>query len=403
MSGNGSSGAGRLNYEMPVVTVMPGHKEHSTFVDLQKTLSQLGFDSGSALLRLSFKNSGTPLEEAMAQISQYFKSADPVASGAHAESSVQVSSIPDPEKAAPEALSTVAGETIRPEEPEPMDVDTPSTETTSQTPVPSAAVTAEKPENQPPTSSQPGPSSPVPPVQPLQTTPFARNIQVFTAPSSSTPQAARQMFNEADYVPTIEHAKAHQAALNQRTKNSRLLSDKELEEQATARQEKLDATAEKGGIVRVRLPDGAIIQANIYKADDAATVYDVVASCLEHKYEPFQLQYRGPVGRPVKMDRDNKRVFRDLGFSASELLTFLWDETASAEARRARNLLSAEWQTKAQALRVEEPLAANEPSQGQGKELGKAEGKRKVEMSASEKESKIKNLLKGSLFQKSKK
>ena len=56
-----------MNYEMPVVTVMPGHREQADFVGLQKTLSQLGFDSGSALLRLGFKNSGTPLEEAMAQ------------------------------------------------------------------------------------------------------------------------------------------------------------------------------------------------------------------------------------------------------------------------------------------------------------------------------------------------
>jgi tether containing UBX domain for GLUT4 len=69
---SGTSGAGRLNYETPVITVMPGHREHSDFVGLQQTLAQLGFDNGSALLKLSFRNSGIPLEEAMAQISHYF-------------------------------------------------------------------------------------------------------------------------------------------------------------------------------------------------------------------------------------------------------------------------------------------------------------------------------------------
>jgi tether containing UBX domain for GLUT4 len=38
---SGTSGSGRLHYEQPVITVMPGHKEQGSFVELQQTLSQL--------------------------------------------------------------------------------------------------------------------------------------------------------------------------------------------------------------------------------------------------------------------------------------------------------------------------------------------------------------------------
>lgn len=389
---------------MPVVTVMPGHKEHSTFVDLQKTLSQLGFDSGSALLRLSFKNSGTPLEEAMGQISKYFKNADPTPSGAHTASSAQEGSIPDPDKAAPEATATVAGETIRPEEPdpEPMEVDEkPPTESAAEPTISSMDGAADLPENNPPSAAPSDPSPAPAPASPPERLNVPRNVQVFSAPTSSTPQAARQTWDATDYVPTIEHAKAHQAALNQQTKNSRLLSDKELEELENERLAKLAAVAEKGGSLRVRLPDGAIIQMDISKSDTAELLYSFVASFLDKPNEPFQLQYRGPNGRPVRIDKDKKRLLQELRFSPSELVTFSWDDAASNAARRSKNVLSREWADKAQTLKVEEPVvgAREKPA----REQSKAEGKRKADMSAQEKESKLKNILKGGLFKSSKK
>ena len=68
------AGAGRLYYERPVVQIMG--RELTSFTDLQKTLAQLGCNNGSILLRLSFKPSDTPLEEAMAEIEGYFHSVD---------------------------------------------------------------------------------------------------------------------------------------------------------------------------------------------------------------------------------------------------------------------------------------------------------------------------------------
>src|ERR1700761_4990860 len=72
-----TAGAGRLFYQMPVLNVL--NREFSTLEDLQKTLSQLGVTSGNILLRLSFKDSEKPLEEAMQDISQYFKAEPPLA------------------------------------------------------------------------------------------------------------------------------------------------------------------------------------------------------------------------------------------------------------------------------------------------------------------------------------
>ncbi|KAF2832040.1 hypothetical protein CC86DRAFT_85179 [Ophiobolus disseminans] len=406
MSG-GTAGAGRLNYEMPVITVMPGHREQSDFVGLQQTLAQLGFDSGSALLKLSYKNSGIPLEEAMTQISQYFKSEDSAsvgAQGAHAATSYQSTSQPVLEQAAPEAETIVAGETIRSTEadPEPMDVDTkPAGQTTTEPEVPAQGVTIENVGDIAPEATvaaatstaadAPSTTASAPPTEQL------RNVQIFAAPTSSTPQAARNAFNESDYLPTIEHAKVHQAQLLNKTRNTRLLSDKELDDLEKARQEKIAAAATKGGALRIRMPDGALIQMSFTKEDTASVLYDFAQDFLARKTEPFELKYTSPTGRLILIEKNNKRLIHDLRFSTNELITFQWAENASAEARASRSTLAQEWQDKAKALKFEEPVQ-QENKQPAAKGQTVAEGKRKANMSSEDKESKLKNILGKGLF-----
>ncbi|EAT88989.1 hypothetical protein HBH56_069250 [Parastagonospora nodorum] len=405
---SGASGAGRLHYEQPVITVMPGHREQANFTGLQQTLAQLGFDSGSALLKLSYKNSGLPLEEAMAQISQYFKSdqpADTSAEGAHAATSTQAVSQPILEQAAPEATTTVAGETIRSEEPDPqpMDVEEEATDLPSTEPdVPMEGATVDNVGDMSPAATQAAatssasdaPSSTS--VAAPETTDQPRNVQIFSAPTSSTPQAARKAFNESDYLPTIEHAKVHQAQLLNKTRNTRLLSDKELEEQEKARQEKLAAAAAKGGALRIRFPDGTLVQMNFTKDDTATALYDFVQGFLDRKNEPFELKNTGPTGRLVLIQKDGKRLSHDLRFSTNELITFQWAESASAEARASRKTLAQEWQAKATELKVEEPQAEKSQPPSQGQTV--AEGKRKAAMSSEDKESKLKSMLGKTLF-----
>lgn len=420
---SGASGSGRLCYEMPVITVMPSHKEQSSFVELQQTLGQLGFDSGSALLKLSFKNTGTPLEEAMAQISHYFKTEEPPtgpAPGAHAVDPAQFTSAAKLEDAAPEATTTVAGETVKSDEPDAdiMDVDTqPAVQPTAEPAEPAvseqnnasvddintspatalaaatSSTTAEPQQTQQQQQQQQHPNGPsLSPDQP-------RKVQVFAAPTSATPQAARAAFNESDFQPTVEHAKIHQAQLSNRTRNQRLLSDKELEAQEQERQAKLAALTEKPHSLRIRLPDGALVQMSLTKEDTASTLYDFVVNFLEHKTEPFDLKYTGPTGRLVLIARDSKRLIADLRFSTNELVTFQWGEHASPAVRASRKALAQEWQDKAQTLRVEEPVAAAQGGSGaeEGKKSAVSEGKRKA-LSGEEKESKLKSILGKGLF-----
>lgn len=405
--GPGACGSGRLNYEMPVITVMPGHREQSDFVGLQQTLAQLGFDSGSALLKLSFKNSGMPFEAALSQISEYFKSEEPAAAsagakGAHAATSDQNASQPVLEQAAPEAETTVAGDTIRSGEADPdiMDVDTkPTGQTVAEPEVPVEGATAENVGDMAAlaaatsTTADPPSSSAQLSAQPSEQ---PRNVQIFSAATNSTPQAARNAFNESDYLPTIEHAKVHQAQLLNKTRNTRLLSDKELEEQEKARQEKIAAAAAKGGNLRIRMPDGTLIQTNFTKEDCAANIYDFAQNLLDRKNEPFELKYTGPTGRLVLIEKNNKRLIQDLRFSTNELITFQWAENASAEARTSRSTLAQEWQAKATALKVEEPVREENKPASKGQTV--AEGKRKANMSSEDKESKLKSMLGKTLF-----
>jgi tether containing UBX domain for GLUT4 len=405
MDANGESGAGRLNYEMPVITVLPDHKKYSSFVELQKTLSQIGFDRGSVLLKLGFENSGTPLEEAMTQITQYFKSAEPAASGAHAQSTAQTSSIPDPATAAPEATTTVMGETIRLDESDPVLMDVDEKAPAESSPEPTFLQTEGRGDNAeeiaPPQSSPPHL-----PTQPSSPSNNPRNIQVFAASTSPTPQAARYAYNEADYIPTVEHAKIHQASLTGRGRNTRLLSDKELDEQEKTRQEKLQAAADKGGKVRLRFPDGTLIEANISKTDTALDLFDLATGFLQEKNEPYQL-LRRDLKNPSRMTglvRDAKFLFKDLGLWNSEMVTFRWDEGASEEVRSGgKSVLSEEWRRKAEPIKVDALDGGEAEAEAEKKTTGsKSEGKKKVELSNAEKEARLKNILKGGMFGKKK-
>ncbi|MDU6248285.1 MAG: hypothetical protein E6612_05120, partial [Paeniclostridium sordellii] len=74
VAGAVTSGAGQLYYEMPVLNIMG--RELAAFQDFQKTLSQLGHNSGNVLVRLSYRKTDQTLFEAMEQISQFFKHTD---------------------------------------------------------------------------------------------------------------------------------------------------------------------------------------------------------------------------------------------------------------------------------------------------------------------------------------
>ncbi|KAL8781789.1 MAG: hypothetical protein Q9203_000113 [Teloschistes exilis] len=353
----GEGGAGRLYHEAPVLNIMG--RELGTFTDLQKTLAQLGYNSGNVLLRLSFKVSETPLEEAMEQMEQYFASiqSDDTA-GAHAISMTTIESIPD---------------AISPASPKEDDNVNPPSEPVS--PFHIESTPANTPGAEQETFDECSEESSVP----VTTGREQRPIAVFKPSSSSTPRAAQQAFNERDYEPTIAHAKLHQARLQISGRNKPLLSDKELEEKENAKAQKFASV--KKIAIKIRFPDQTTINADFTNLDTAGTLYDCAKGVLASEEEPFLLNFISAKG-PCTIPRDSsKRLISDLGMSGSTLVNFLWDEGASAGARASPVLKGA---VLAQAKELEVPEVpetsadeekTHDPDAGKRKETVKSSGK----------------------------
>lgn len=338
------SGALRLYYEQPSINVMSRTIE--TFTDLQKTLGQLGINGGSILMRLNFKNNGQPLEEAMEEISGYFTSVEgpsgdsgvgvtQEAHGAHAAGAGNMSSLPD--AAADNAGTSLEGSAG----PEPNDEDVEMTSSAPVAPVVEDDVIASSSETQP----QPAEPAPRPQQQALY-----NGVAVYRAPSNDTPAAALEPDDPSTFEPSIAHAKAHQAALERSGRNTRLLSDKELEEQEAQRQAALATVLNV--TVRVRYPDQSMIETNINASETSADVYRKVRETLAHPTEPFELRFLGKKGNQSLPDSADKRLVRDFGFRGKVLVTFAWLQEASTQARQAP-ALKEEYRSHAQELNVD--------------------------------------------------
>ncbi|KAH8815372.1 GLUT4 regulating protein TUG-domain-containing protein [Xylogone sp. PMI_703] len=305
---NGASGAGRIYYEMPVLNIMG--RELASFVDLQKTLAQLGMNGGSSLIRLDFRMTDQPLDEAMADIEKYF-------------SSVEVNNN-DTNKSAAEASVTEALTNLSPNNPEVASQDAqPATESLEATSTPTTSVT---------------PSKPTAPEEKFSG-PDQRPIDVFSAPTSQTPQAALQADdNDEDYEPTIAHAKLHQTRLQSAGQNRRLLSDAEIQAQEAERAAKLSAAKEVS--IKIRFPDQSSIVSPFKAHETAADLYKYVTAVIIAEDEPFKLVWSN-AGGPQQVPRsDERKLIKDLGFEGRMLINFHWEDGASAEARKAPVLKS---------------------------------------------------------------
>ena len=347
-------------------------RELSSFTDLQKTLAQLGFNSGTTLLRLSFRVSDTPLEEAMEQIGQYFKSVDEVQSGgAHADSVAKTESMPEPSQSAgleniqdqktpPEPSETLSGPSELPPEP----VSSPNGE-------------KRKAESELLTSATLEPST--------ITGPNQRPISIFAPPSSTTPQAALRSHNEMDYEPTLDHAKLHQSRLSTTSRNKRLPTDAEIAAQQTAHAQKLAEVKEVE--IKVRFPDQTQVVSKFSSIDTAAVLYEFVRGMLDRESEPFLLSYSA-AGGPKTIPRDDhddgggkqsSKLIKDLGMVGRVLVNFVWGPGATDDAR-AGNVLKEAFREKAREIEVRDVQAVADGRGGAGLEeesvdLGKGKEK----------------------------
>jgi tether containing UBX domain for GLUT4 len=361
---------------MPAVQVM--NRELSTFEDLQKTLGQLGITSGNTMLRLSFKNSGRPLEDAMKEITEYFKeeqsseiSAALAADAAAAEASKSVpvteapaTVIPEKEPTSEEATEPMSD--VLPTTTEQTSLDTP----TSEPPIPSDAATSSEPP--------------------------ARKTAVFSAPSTTVPLAATIPHNENDYLPTIDHAKLHQSRLADSSKNRRLPSDAEIAATQKIKTDKLSTVEQIN--VRVRLPDQTQVQTVFGRAETSADLWGWVRLTLRHPEEEFILKHLDSKGKHVPLSPDStKKLIQDLGWTGSTLIYMTWGDNVSAAAKKEPSL-NDENLTQATELKASlpQPEVEVEEKKGFGSALkgmlGNNKGKGKA-LSPGEREEKLKRMM----------
>jgi tether containing UBX domain for GLUT4 len=377
-----NSGTGRLFYETPILNVL--NRELSSFVDLQKTLSQLGVTSGSVLLRLSFKNSQRPLEEAMQDISQYFKSdtvdiatATPIPPTPRKADVESTEATPAEPNVIDQISSSGQGESPVAESKAP-----PVTDSISPKPIiPEEAF-------HPPDSA---PSEPSTSKAPLSLTVYA--------PPTNTTTSTTTPFNEADYIPTVEHAQSHQSRLQASTRNTRLLSDAELAKAAHAKA--AAAAAVVSVRVRIRCPDLSMLETTFQRGEASAhALYALVRGHMRRPEAAFELRYVSQEhgAQLVTLKEDlSKDLIANLGWRGNVLVSMVWGENVPPGTRQAPVL-------REDTMRAAKSVSATVPEEPKEEEnadkkggffdgLGKALEKGKEKLSSGEKEAKLKSLL----------
>lgn len=210
------------------------------------------------------------------------------------------------------------------------------------------------------------------------TGPDQRPISVFAPPSSTIPQAARRPHNEQDYELTIAQQQRYQAHLGKISQQQRLLSDNEIEARQKAQVEKLANTNEVE--IKVRFPDQIQVAAKFNNIDTSATLYDHVEGLMEHGSEPFSLRFTSSKGAQLVPKDSTVKLISDLGMVGRVLVTVIWDEGASMDAR-AGPIVKAKFRENAQTIEVKEVegIVEDKPNLGWGRlGEGKSQGEGKT-------------------------
>jgi tether containing UBX domain for GLUT4 len=311
-NGGLSSGSGQLYYETPVLNILG--REFAALTDFQKTLSQLGHNSGNVLIRLTFKKTEQTLFDTMEQISQFFKETEP---------------------------------------PVPAEVSVPEQPQESDTPMANAPETATKDE---PTEHQ------APPDQKTVAEESATTgrdeyepVNVFLAPSGNTPAAALAPPDETDYTPTIAHAQLHQSRLQNSSRNKRLLSDKELEEKAAEEEARISAI--NSVLVKVRFPDNTSSDWEIDHSATGAFLYSAVRHVMARPEQPFHLVLPG--SKNVIKDDSSPRhnLIHVYKLTGRVLVSLVWEDSVPASQRRLP-FLQSNVAKQGQEIKVPEPPKA---------------------------------------------
>ncbi|KAF3915828.1 hypothetical protein ABW21_db0208123 [Orbilia brochopaga] len=258
---NTTQGAGRLYYEMPTIQIIS--RELASLDDLKKTLSALGFTSGTALLKIKFTPTTIPLEDAILAFAELSAPSNPE----FAEASTSAS-----------AAAPVEDEATKTPISEP---ETPATQIDTETyPVPTL-----------PDQIAP-PSEPTHAIEPVHREntdvgPNNRAISIFNPGTSTTPSAASVAVDEEVYEVSINQARQYQAQLKAATINKRLLT--EAQKQKLADEEKARRMAVDKVDIRIRFYEGSVVQSVFTQGDTTNDLYAFVKGVMRNPSKEFHL------------------------------------------------------------------------------------------------------------------
>ncbi|KAI1385056.1 putative UBX domain protein [Hypoxylon trugodes] len=302
-----AAGSGQLYYETPVLTIES--RTLSTFADFQKTLAQLGYNSGSVLIRLSFQKTDKTLADAMGDISQFFRAEE------EDQKAEGIAAVP-----AASDIATPSAD-IQPSNDAPINppVDEPETSVPNDTPQDVAG----------PSSVAQAPPDAMDIDEPSSDN---RPVTIFSAPSSGTPAAALRTDADESFAPRIEHAQAHQRLLKTAGENKRLLSDQELEAKAATEDAKVAAV--KSIRIKVRFPDNFSAEWPFGPEDTGATLYSEIRKLMANETAQFKLAL--PPGKIVIKDDSSppSKLIGGYRLSSNTLVNFMWDDKVPTQVRQ---------------------------------------------------------------------
>jgi len=313
------SGAGQLYYEAPVLSAMGWTLEG--FERFQQTLGQMGYNQGSVLMHLSFRQTDATLSAAMEDINKYFKETM-VEIATQVKSESQSTPKEEPSSSTNAVASTASGVSTSKQKDQQrfgdaMDLDDPPS---NMPPIPPPV----------PPSGPPGNPSSEDAVAADTNSDSLEPVSIYQAPSSSTPVAASAPFVEADFVPTIADAQRHQVSLQKETANRRLLSDKELEEQAASHEAKIAAV--KSIEVKVRFPDNTSALWRMTPNDTCAKLYSCVRSIMADSSRSFKLILPP---KTIIRDDDTSRLIKTYELTGKGvLINLVTDDVSQADRGR---------------------------------------------------------------------
>ncbi|XP_066430563.1 UBX domain-containing protein 6 isoform X1 [Eleutherodactylus coqui] len=145
-----------------------------------------------------------------------------------------------------------------------------------------------------------------------------RQPQIFVP----SPQAAKFDLPDDFFNLTIDEIRVEQKLRKEKLQQDSMLKTKAMRE----REDRQEAKRYKYTVLRIRFPDGYMLQGLFYAQERLSVLLDFIRQHLQNDWLPFELF--APCGRKLE---DEQATFRESGLVPSALLTFHWNEAILAD------------------------------------------------------------------------